>query len=122
MTQATITPISVPALPLAGEAPDTLVETMVLPKVDNSITPFVTKYSFQLYGGKENGNDELVDEWKSAQEVSAENIELNFSSANEYDVDGYVLQGLVDINQDTDTGGYIYLCIQAGNDPGLLCA
>ena len=66
----------------------------MLPTV-NGVSPFVTQYTFQLYGGKNNGNDEMVDEWKSAQEVSPDNIELNFSSATEYDIDGYVLEGLV---------------------------
>lgn len=89
-----ILPISTPNPPAVGDVFGTLA-THTPPSGDdwwkNNI--FISEYTFRLYGGSENGNDQIAKDWKAAQTAYAQESNLYFDINVEHDIDGYVLEG-----------------------------
>ena len=112
--------IQEPNPPLATELPGTS-ETFTIPSV-GGVQPVVSSFYFQLYGGSENNNNQIAEDWQSAQTNTYKTAGVAFQIDSGYNIDGYVLQGVSKIQQDTGAGAYVGLCVQQGWSPGYNCA
>lgn len=61
----TISPIGKPNMPQTSEVASAS-ETVTLTAITGLATPPIKSFYFQLYGGSQNNNDQIVQDWKSA--------------------------------------------------------
>lgn len=74
-------------------------ETVTLSSI-GAFTPVIKSYYFQLYGGSKNNNDQIVQDWKSAQVAAFKKANVLFNIDAGYNIDGYVLHGVASIQTD----------------------
>ena len=96
-------------MPLAGEIASAK-ETVTFSGI-GLFRPVIKSYYFQLYGGSKNNNDQIVQDWKSAQVAAFKKANVLFNIDAGYNIDGYVLHGVASIITDPAEGDELMLCV-----------
>jgi hypothetical protein len=118
-----VSPIAAPNPPLASDEANRIVVTMPTTNPTGPVSGFVKDYSFVLYGGSLNNNDQVAKDWKSAQTAAYTQANIKFDINQGYNIDGYVLEAKVTLIKETAvTNDYVSLCIQQGIAPGVNCS
>jgi hypothetical protein len=118
-----VSPIAVPNPPLASDEANRVTITMPTTNPVGPVSGFVKDYSFVLYGGSLNNNDQVAKDWKSAQTAAYTQANIKFDINQGYNIDGYVLEAKVTLIKETAVNGdFVSLCIQQGIAPGVNCS